>query len=204
MFMDGSFSGIIYYFDTCLILHVWPCSLEACFSSMLCAFLISTIIYLWDLAEFADKEMQNPRMAPSSEIQNAKPRKKKAGASRASTIQLQGNDVREVKQVRVPLSLRPGQKAFKKSSKKEGSSLFQQPERSNSDSLPDSSAPVDEYRHLRHRYLLLEEDSFSVGGALSKVEDEVKTLEDEKFALLDQLVVLEGLIDPSKVQPNGF
>lgn len=148
--------------------------------------------------------MQNPRMVPSSEIQNAKPRKKKAGASRASTIQLQGNDVREIKQVRVPPSLRPGQKAFKKSSKKEGSPFFQQPERSNSDSLPDSSAPVDEYRHLRHRYLLLEEDSFSVGGALSKVEDEVKTLEDEKFALLDQLVVLEGLIDPSKVQPNGF
>lgn len=147
--------------------------------------------------------MQNPRMAPSSEIQNAKPRKKKAAAPRASTIQLEGNDIREVKQ-RAPPSLRPGQKSFKKSSKKEGSPLFQQPERSNSDSLPDSSAPVDDYRHLRHRYLLLEEDSFSVGGALSKVEDEVKTLEDEKFALLDQLVVLEGLIDPSKVQPNEF
>ncbi|KAJ6376648.1 hypothetical protein OIU76_025740 [Salix suchowensis] len=117
-------------------------------------------------------------MAPSSEIQNAKPRKKKAAAPRASMIQLEGNDIREVKQ--------------------------RQPERSNSDSLPDSSAPVDDYRHLRHRYLLLEEDSFSVGGALSKVEDEVKTLEDEKFALLDQLVVLEGLIDPSKVQPNEF
>ncbi|KAJ6293332.1 hypothetical protein OIU78_025337 [Salix suchowensis] len=147
--------------------------------------------------------MQNPRMAPSSEIQNAKPRKKKAAAPRASMIQLEGNDIREVKQ-RVPPSLRPGQKSFKKSSKKEGSPLFQQPERSNSDSLPDSSAPVDDYRHLRHRYLLLEEDSFSVGGALSKVEDEVKTLEDEKFALLDQLVVLEGLIDPSKVQPHEF
>jgi hypothetical protein len=40
--------------------------------------------------------------------------------------------------------------------------------------------------------MLLEEDSFAVEGALSKVEDEVKTLEDEKFALLDQLVVLEG------------
>jgi hypothetical protein len=40
--------------------------------------------------------------------------------------------------------------------------------------------------------VLLEEDSYAVEGALSKVEDEVKTLEDEKFALLDQLVVLEG------------
>ncbi|KAJ6376649.1 hypothetical protein OIU76_025740 [Salix suchowensis] len=57
--------------------------------------------------------MQNPRMAPSSEIQNAKPRKKKAAAPRASMIQLEGNDIREVKQ-RVPPSLRPGQKSFKK------------------------------------------------------------------------------------------
>ncbi|CAK7357553.1 unnamed protein product [Dovyalis caffra] len=144
-------------------------------------------------------------MAPSVETPNLKPRKKKAAASRASLIQLQGNDVREGQQVQVRPSLRPGgKKAFKKSSKKEGSPLFQQPERSNSDSLPDSSAPVDEYRHLRHKYLLLEEDSSAVEGALNKVEDEVKTLEDEKFALLDQLVVLEGLIDPSEMQPNGF
>jgi len=58
--------------------------------------------------------------------------------------------------------------------------------------LPDSSAPVDGYRYVSRKYMLLEEDSFAVEGALSKVEDEVKTLEDEKFALLDQLVVLEG------------
>ncbi|KAF9667115.1 hypothetical protein SADUNF_Sadunf16G0299400 [Salix dunnii] len=147
--------------------------------------------------------MQNPRMAPSAEIPNSKTLRKKA-ALRASLIQLQGNNVREVHQVRVPASLRPGQKSFKKSSKKEGSPLFQQPERLNSDSLPDSFAPFDGYRHLRRMYLLLEEDSFAVEGTLSKFADEVKTLEDEKFALLDQLVVLEGLIDPSEAQSNGF
>uniref|UniRef100_A0A6N2N498 Uncharacterized protein n=1 Tax=Salix viminalis TaxID=40686 RepID=A0A6N2N498_SALVM len=85
-----------------------------------------------------------------------------------------------------------------------GPPLFHQPERLNSDSLPDSFATVDGYRHLRRMYLLLEEDSLAVEGALSKFADEVKTLEDEKFALLDQLVVLEGLIDPSEAQSNGF
>ncbi|URD79868.1 Calcineurin-like phosphoesterase [Musa troglodytarum] len=30
-----------------------------------------------------------------------------------------------------------------------------------------------------------------------KLDAEVRTLEDEKFALLDQLVFLEGLLDPS-------
>lgn len=143
-------------------------------------------------------------MAPSEEIPNSKPLTKKAAALRASLIQLQGNNVRDVHQVRVPASLRPGQKPFKKSSKKEGPPLFHQPERLNSDSLPDSFAPVDGYRHLRRMYLLLEEDSLAVEGALSKFADEVKTLEDEKFALLDQLVVLEGLIDPSEAQSNGF
>ncbi|KAJ6301274.1 hypothetical protein OIU77_015560 [Salix suchowensis] len=117
-------------------------------------------------------------MAPSAEIPNFKPLKKKAAAaSRASLIQLQGNNVREVHQVRRGL---------------------------NSDSLPESFAPVDGYQHLRRMYLLLEEDSLAVERALSKVADEVKTLEDEKFALLDQLVVPEGLIDPSEAQSNGF
>ncbi|KAJ0963288.1 hypothetical protein J5N97_028410 [Dioscorea zingiberensis] len=74
--------------------------------------------------------------------------------------------------------------------------------RSTPDSLPDSSGFSDEYRSLRRKYLLLEEESFSLGKELGDVEAEVKTLEDEKFALLDQLVVLEGLIDPSELQPN--
>jgi hypothetical protein len=48
--------------------------------------------------------------------------------------------------------------------------------------------------------LLLEEESFALGGELREIEDEVKTLEEEKFALLDQLVVLEGFLDPSEMQ----
>ena len=34
---------------------------------------------------------------------------------------------------------------------------------------------------------------------MREIEDEVKTLEEEKLALLDQLVVLEGLLDPSEL-----
>lgn len=147
-------------------------------------------------------KMQDPRMPSSGEISNPKPRKKKVTTPNTSLVQLQGNDVREVQQVQRPLSLRTGKKASKRNFKNEGSPLFQQPERSNSDSLPDSSTPGNEYRALRRKYLLLEEESFSLGGELRGVEDEVKTLEDEKLALLDQLVVLEGLIDPSEVQPH--
>ncbi|KAK4841155.1 hypothetical protein QYF36_027395 [Acer negundo] len=97
-----------------------------------------------------------------------------------------------------------GHKSSKRNSKNEVSPSFQQQqERSNSDSLQDSSASGNEYRALRRKYLLLEEESFVLGRDLREVEDDVKTLEDEKLALLDQLVVLEGLIDPSEVQPQG-
>ncbi|KAL5756457.1 hypothetical protein ACOSQ2_021203 [Xanthoceras sorbifolium] len=68
--------------------------------------------------------------------------------------------------------------------------------RSNSDSLKDSSASGNDYRALRRKYLLLEEESFVLGKELREAED-------EKVALLDQLVVLGGLIDPSDVQPKG-
>ncbi|CAL0321008.1 unnamed protein product [Lupinus luteus] len=56
-----------------------------------------------------------------------------------------------------------------------------------------------EYRTLRQKYLMLEDESFALGKELSDVEDEVKTLGDEKIALLDQLVVMEGLVDPSEM-----
>ncbi|XP_078443024.1 uncharacterized protein LOC144712624 [Wolffia australiana] len=59
-----------------------------------------------------------------------------------------------------------------------------------------------EYRTLRRRYLLLEEESLSLDRELGEVSDTIKTLEDEKFALLDRLVVLEGLVDPSDIQPT--
>ncbi|KAJ9172517.1 hypothetical protein P3X46_015747 [Hevea brasiliensis] len=145
------------------------------------------------------KNMQDPRMPPSGEITNSKPRKKKASTSRTSLIPLQGNDTRQAQG-----PIRTSQRASKRSLKNEGSPLIQQQERSNSDSLPDSSSSGNEYRALRRKYLLLEEESFGLGRELKVVEEEVKTLEDEKLALLDQLVVLEGLIDPSEVHPHEF
>ncbi|KAG5529909.1 hypothetical protein RHGRI_030329 [Rhododendron griersonianum] len=96
-----------------------------------------------------------------------------------------------------------GKKASKKGLKKDVSPLFQQPENSPSDSLPDSSTSGNDYRALRRKYLLLEEESFGLGTELREVEDEVKTLEEEKIALLNELVVLEGLINPSELQSQG-
>ncbi|KAE7995791.1 hypothetical protein FH972_000559 [Carpinus fangiana] len=95
--------------------------------------------------------------------------------------------------------MKAGQKNSTRNLKNEISPSSQQPERSNSDSLPDSSTSGSEYRVLRQKYLLLEEESFALGGELRETEDEVKTLEEEKLALLDQLVVLEGLLDPSEL-----
>ncbi|KAL5752240.1 hypothetical protein ACOSP7_022427 [Xanthoceras sorbifolium] len=143
--------------------------------------------------------MQDPRVLPSEEISNPKPGKKKTAAQKVSLLQLQGNEVKEIENTQGHLR----HKSSKRNSKNEVSPSFQEPERSNSDSLKDSSASGNEYRALRRKYLLLEEESFVLGRELREVEDEVKTLEDEKVALLDQLVVLEGLIDPSEVQPQG-
>ena len=61
--------------------------------------------------------------------------------------------------------------------------------------------PADEYRALRKKYLLLEDENGELDKQLSQAEEEASVLEDEKFALLDQLVVLEGLVDPSQMQP---
>ncbi|KAK9285660.1 hypothetical protein L1049_024859 [Liquidambar formosana] len=138
-------------------------------------------------------------MQLSDEVLTPKPRKKKSSSEKASLFQLQGNNVKGVQEVPRPLPLKTGQKASKRSFQNESLPLFQQPERSTSDSLPDSSTSGNEYRALRRKYLLLEEESFGLGRELREVEDEVKTLEDEKLALLDQLVVLEGLIDPSEL-----
>ncbi|XP_010503845.1 PREDICTED: uncharacterized protein LOC104780985 [Camelina sativa] len=57
------------------------------------------------------------------------------------------------------------------------------------------SSPGNEYRALRRKYLMLEEDSFALERELKEAEDEVKALEDEKLELLDKLVVMEGLVD---------
>ncbi|XP_027361781.1 uncharacterized protein LOC113869585 [Abrus precatorius] len=137
--------------------------------------------------------MQDPRIPLSEEILNNKPRKKKSSIQKASLFQLHGNDVREDGQVP------PSKKGSKRHLMTEVSPHFQKQEGSNSDSLPDSSAAGNEYRVLRRKYLLLEDESFALGKELREVEDEVKTLEEEKIALLDQLVVMEGLVDPSVI-----
>ncbi|KAK8546602.1 hypothetical protein V6N13_067810 [Hibiscus sabdariffa] len=147
--------------------------------------------------------MQDPRMPPSEEDLNHKIRKKKSSTNKAPLFPLERNDMKGAQQVPGSLPLRKGKKTSKRNLKNEMSPIFQQPERSNSDSLPDSSTSGNEYRMLRHKYLLLEEESSTLGKELKDVEDEVKALEDEKLALLDQLVVLEGLIDPSEMQSHG-
>ncbi|XP_047161174.1 uncharacterized protein LOC124831282 [Vigna umbellata] len=138
--------------------------------------------------------MQDPRIPLSEEIMTNKPRKKK-NLTQKTLFQLRGNDVKEDGQT--SLSLKSTQKGSKRPLITEVSPTFQRQEGSNSDSLPDSSATGNEYRALRRKYLLLEDESFALGEELKEVEDEVKSLEDEKIALLDQLVVMEGLVDPS-------
>ncbi|XP_042494742.1 F-box protein SKIP23-like [Macadamia integrifolia] len=145
---------------------------------------------------------QDPRMLPPEEVSNARLRKKKASRHVAPVFQMQGENLKGVQET-LPSSFKVTQKAQKRNLKSEGSPSFQQPERSTSDSLPDSSRSANDYRALRRKYLLLEEESCILGRELEEVEDEVKALEDEKLALLDQLVVLEGLIDPSELQPRG-
>ncbi|XP_043713803.1 F-box protein SKIP23 [Telopea speciosissima] len=152
---------------------------------------------------FKSLVMQDPRMLPPEEVLNARSRKKKTLMHVAPVFQqLQGENLKGVQET-FPSSFKTTQKAQKRNLKSEGSPSFQQPERSTSDSLPDSSRSGNDYRALRRKYLLLEEESFTLGRELGEVEDEVKALEDEKLALLDQLVVLEGLIDPSELQPRG-
>ncbi|KAE9596835.1 hypothetical protein Lal_00007460 [Lupinus albus] len=141
--------------------------------------------------------MQDPRIPLSKEIMNNKPKKKKSSSLQASLYQLQGSNVKE--DLLVPMSLKSGQKGSKRHLTTEVSPPFQKQEGSNSDSLPDSSTGGNEYRTLRRKYLMLEDESFALGKELRDVEDEVKTLEDEKIALLDQLVVMEGLVDPSEM-----
>ncbi|XP_014520318.1 uncharacterized protein LOC106777266 [Vigna radiata var. radiata] len=138
--------------------------------------------------------MQDPRIPLSEEIMTNKTRKKK-NLTQKTLFQLKGNDVKEDGQT--SLSLKSKQKGSKRPQITEVSPTFQRQEGSNSDSLPDSSATGNEYRALRRKYLLLEDESFALGEELKEVEDEVKSLEEEKIALLDQLVVMEGLVDPS-------
>ncbi|KAJ1388899.1 hypothetical protein SESBI_38712 [Sesbania bispinosa] len=141
--------------------------------------------------------MQDQRNPLSVELLNIKPWKKKNSTQKASLIQLQLNNAKEEGQGH--LSLKFGHKGSKIYFRTQVSPPLQKQERSNSDPLPDSYTSRDEYRRLRRKYLLLEDESFALQKALREAEDEVKTLDNEKIALLDQLVVLEGLIDPSEM-----
>lgn len=117
--------------------------------------------------------------------------KKKITNSKVSMQQVEGDEILGRHQMKNYPQPKTGQKGSKRNS---ASPLLQH---ADSDSLPDSASD-NNYRALRRKYLLLEEESFTLGKELKEVEDEVSTLEDEKLGLLDQLVVLEGLVDPSK------
>ncbi|TYI18418.1 hypothetical protein ES332_A07G089000v1 [Gossypium tomentosum] len=115
--------------------------------------------------------MQDPRVLLLEEDLNPKIRKKKSSANKAPLFPLERNDIKGAQQVQGSVPLRTGKKTSKRNSKNEISPIFQQPERSNSDSLPDSSTSGNEYRVLRRKYLLLEEESFTL--VISREELEI-------------------------------
>ncbi|KAI5438468.1 hypothetical protein KIW84_024272 [Lathyrus oleraceus] len=141
--------------------------------------------------------MQDPRIPLSENTLSIKPKKKKNPTQKASLLQVQGNIV--IGEGKTPLPLKSRHKGSKRPIMTEVSPSFQKPEGSNSDLLPDSSAGGSEYRQLRRKYLQLEDDGFAIGKELKEAEDQVKTLEEEKIALLDQLVVMEGLVNPTEI-----
>ncbi|KAK1408396.1 hypothetical protein QVD17_40130 [Tagetes erecta] len=69
-------------------------------------------------------------------------------------------------------SLRPS----KRNSKNDPPQIFQQQEKSTSD-----SSTSNEYRSLRRKYLLLEEESFKLGRETKEIQDPLKSLEEEKL-----------------------
>ena len=62
---------------------------------------------------------------------------------------------------------------------------------------------VKKYEALRHKCLILYEKNSSIKEELKRSERKVKKLKKQNLALLDKLVVLEGLADPSDIRsPN--
>ncbi|KAI3747641.1 hypothetical protein L6452_10189 [Arctium lappa] len=135
--------------------------------------------------------MQDHGMVPVEETTVPKPTKRKPTTRKLLKNQTQENNVKGAHEVTRP---------SKRSSKKEAPQIFQQ-EKSNSDSLPDSSTG-NEYRSLRRKYLLLKEESFNLGRETKDIQDAVNSLEEEKLSLLDELVVLEGLVDPLELDAS--
>lgn len=131
-----------------------------------------------------------------------KSRKKKA-SQKASRLPAQGDSIQKFQELGAH-QFQVVQKSSKRGLVNDNPAVFQQQEKSTSDSMPDSSpSSGNDYRVLRRKYLLLEEESCGVNKELQDVESEIKFLEEEKLALLDELVVLEGLVDPSEMVPHS-
>ncbi|KAL6501437.1 hypothetical protein OROGR_026570 [Orobanche gracilis] len=130
---------------------------------------------------------------------NKPTRKKKTPSQNPEIFQSPGDSIKSSHDMRTTSS-RKEQRACKRGVVNEVSAEIQ-PERL--DLMADSSTAGDDYRALRRKYLLLEEESFGLGQELKLAEDDIKTLEEEKLSLLDELVVLEGLVDRSDIQPRG-
>ncbi|GMH25142.1 hypothetical protein Nepgr_026985 [Nepenthes gracilis] len=143
-------------------------------------------------------ENSNSRKMMPEEASSIKPRKQKS--RRALIPEVQGDYMRGAQELAPSLPLKPIKKPPRKNPH-EVSQFFHRQGRSTASELLESSAMGIEHRALRRKYLALEEESFTLGKQLRGVEDEIKVLEKEKITLLDQLVVLEGLIDTSDL-PN--
>lgn len=144
--------------------------------------------------------MEDQKHMPDALV--SKPRKKKATTQSPEMFQSPGDSMKRSNGIRTFSRQKGGQKAPKRGVNSEVSPSLQ-PERLIPDSVPDSSTSGNEYRALRRQYLLLEEKCFGIGRELKEVDDDVKTLEEEKLSLLDELVVMEGLVDRSLIQSQG-
>lgn len=143
--------------------------------------------------------MQDPRGMGREDFLASKSQKRKVVYRPLPSVQIKTEP--ELLRRDVPHLSANTQKPPKRSFRSEPRPPTPQSDRGTPDSLPDSG-PADEYRALRRKYMMLEEENYTLDAQLGMAEDEAKTLEDEKFALLDQLVVLEGLVQPSQVQPQ--
>ncbi|XP_006646996.2 uncharacterized protein LOC102719552 [Oryza brachyantha] len=143
--------------------------------------------------------MQDPRSMQRDEFATPKTHKRKVAYRPLASSQIKAET--ELLRKEVPHTSGKNQKVPKITFKSEPHLPAPQSDRVTPDSMPESG-PADEYRVLRRKYLLLEEENFDLDRQLSRAEEEATVLEDEKSALLDQLVVLEGLVDPSQMQPQ--
>ncbi|KAL2938860.1 Kinesin-like protein KIFC1 [Bienertia sinuspersici] len=135
--------------------------------------------------------MQDPRMM--------NPRKQKSQRTVVSQVSEEYMKGLQEGSPALPLPIRSAQKASRKGMKNDMSVLYRPQERSKTSVQLESSNAGNDYMALRRKFLLLEGESCDLGTDLRVVEDEIKSLEDEKLELLDQLVVLEGLVDPSEL-----